>query len=69
MQQLMRFAITTAWCWVVAWSTFKIEQASVSRAESRADPQLSTIRRHVEAAGGELVVTAVFDDKTVRLDV
>jgi diguanylate cyclase (GGDEF)-like protein/PAS domain S-box-containing protein len=28
MQQLMRFAITTACYWAVAWSTFQIEQAS-----------------------------------------
>ena len=42
-------------------------QAVVSRMESRDDHLISTLRRYVEALGGQLEVRAVFDDKTVRL--
>ena len=42
-------------------------QAEVSRTEKRSDHLLSTLRRYVEALGGELEVIARFDDKAVRL--
>jgi hypothetical protein len=45
----------------------KMRQADVSKMERRADHLLSTLRRYVEALGGELEVTANFGDKRVRL--
>jgi transcriptional regulator with XRE-family HTH domain len=38
-------------------------QGHISRIESRNDLYLSTLRAYVEALGGELEVTAVFDDE------
>ena len=40
-------------------------QASVSKIESAADMYLSTLRRYIEALGGELVVSARFPEVTV----
>ena len=45
----------------------EISQAEVSRAEKREDHKLSTLKRYVEALGGELEVFATFGDKKVRL--
>jgi predicted transcriptional regulator len=45
----------------------KIEQGTLSRAERSADPKLSTLRRYVEALGGEIEVRAVFNDKSIKL--
>lgn len=42
-------------------------QADVSRTESREDHRLSTLRRYVEALGGELEVSAVVNGHRVRL--
>lgn len=42
-------------------------QASVSKLERRSDMYLSTLRRLVEAMGGELEITARFPDGDVRL--
>jgi DNA-binding phage protein len=42
-------------------------QSEVSRLEHRADVRLSTLRRYVEALGGEVEVFATFGDKKVRL--
>jgi len=42
-------------------------QSELSRAERRDDHLLSTLRRYVEALGGQLEVFAVFDEKQVRL--
>ena len=42
-------------------------QADVSKLERRDDWKLSTLRRYVEALGGELEVYAAFGDKRVRL--
>lgn len=42
-------------------------QAQVSKQESRDDYLMSTLKRYVEALGGELEVTARFGDKSVRL--
>jgi len=45
----------------------EIAQPEVSRMERRRDYRLSTLRRYVEALGGELDIEAVFGDKRVRL--
>jgi transcriptional regulator with XRE-family HTH domain len=42
-------------------------QADVSRTESREDHRLSTLRRYVEALGGELEVNALVNGRRVRL--
>lgn len=42
-------------------------QPEVSRIESRTDMYLSTLRRFVEAMGGELVIVAEFPDGSVRI--
>lgn len=43
-------------------------QASVSKMERRTDLYLSTLRRYIEAMGGELVLLARFRDGDVRLN-
>ena len=50
--------------------TAKINQADVSRLESRSsfdESLVSTLQRYVEALGGELELTAVFGDKRITL--
>ncbi|MFZ5895095.1 MAG: helix-turn-helix domain-containing protein [Myxococcota bacterium] len=42
-------------------------QSELSRLESRSDHLTSTLRRYVEALGGELEVTAVFGKRRVKL--
>jgi len=42
-------------------------QPEISRAETREDHRLSTLRAYVTALGGELDVVAHFGDKTLRL--
>jgi predicted transcriptional regulator len=42
-------------------------QSEVSRFERRPDVRLSTLKRYVEALGGEIEVYATFGDKRVRL--
>ena len=42
-------------------------QSEVSRLERRQDVRLSTLKRFVEALGGELEIFAAFGDKRVRL--
>jgi transcriptional regulator len=42
-------------------------QASVSKLERRSDMYLSTLRRLVEAMGGEIEITARFPDGEIRL--
>ena len=44
-----------------------IRQPTVSKIERREDVNLNTLRRYVEALGGELHVTAKFADETVEL--
>lgn len=44
-----------------------MSQSEVSRLERRQDFRVSTLRRFVEALGGELEVFAAFGDKRVRL--
>jgi transcriptional regulator with XRE-family HTH domain len=43
-------------------------QASVSKLERRSDIYLSTLRRYVQAMGGELEIRARFPDGEIRLD-
>jgi transcriptional regulator with XRE-family HTH domain len=45
-----------------------IRQSNVSKMERRADLHVSTLRDVVEAMGGELRVTARFDDAEYELD-
>ena len=45
----------------------RMHQGEVSRAEKRRDHLLSTIRRYVDALGGELEVVARLKGKTIRL--
>jgi predicted transcriptional regulator len=45
----------------------EMTQAELSRFERREDRKLSTLRKYVEALGGELEVSAVFGNKRVTL--
>ena len=45
----------------------QMTQGDLSRAEHREDHLVSTLRRYIEALGGELEVTARFGKKKVRL--
>jgi hypothetical protein len=45
----------------------KMAQGDVSVVERRKDHLLSTLRRYVEALGGELEVSAIFGRKRIRL--
>lgn len=44
-----------------------VRQASISKMENQDDVLVSTLRRYVEALGGELEVRARFPDRTVVL--
>jgi len=44
-----------------------VNQAAVSKLENRVDMYVSTLRRFVEAMGGELVISAHFPDGAVRI--
>ena len=48
--------------------TLKIKQASVSKMESQTDMYISTMRKYVEAMGGELEIIAKFPDGNVKVD-
>jgi DNA-directed RNA polymerase specialized sigma subunit len=45
----------------------EMTQSEVSRFEKRSDVRLSTLRKYIEALGGELEISAVLGDKRVRL--
>jgi hypothetical protein len=45
----------------------EMTQSEISRLERRSDVRLSTLKRYVEALGGEVEVFATFGDKRVRL--
>ena len=47
--------------------TAEMTQSELSRLESRGDHRISTLRRYVEALGGELEVSAVFGGRRVKL--
>jgi predicted transcriptional regulator len=42
-------------------------QSELSRLESRADHRISTLRRYVQALGGEIEITAVIGKRRVKL--
>jgi predicted transcriptional regulator len=42
-------------------------QSELSRLESRADHRISTLRRYVEALGGQLEIAAIIGKRRVRL--
>jgi len=48
-------------------SRLGVSQANVSRVERGDDVYLSTLRNYVEALGGELRLSAVFDDEAVDI--
>ena len=50
---------------VAVAAKLELGQASVSKIESAADMYLRTLRRYIEALGGELVVSARFPEGTV----
>lgn len=45
----------------------EMTQSELSRLESRSDHRISTLRRYVEALGGEIEITAVIGKKRVKL--
>jgi predicted transcriptional regulator len=45
----------------------EMSQSELSRLESREDHRISTLRRYVQALGGELEISAVFGKKRVKL--
>ncbi|MBM6596206.1 XRE family transcriptional regulator [Microvirga pudoricolor] len=47
--------------------TLQIGQGSVAKIEKRADMYVSTLRRFIEAMGGELEIVARFPDRDVRI--
>ena len=46
----------------------KTDQAQISRMEQRTDLFVSTVRRYVEALGGQLEIVATFPEATVRIE-
>lgn len=44
-----------------------ISQSELSRLENREDHLTSTLRRYVEALGGELEITAVFGGRRIKI--
>lgn len=46
----------------------RVEQASISKLERRADMYISTLRRYIKAMGGELEITATFAEGEVRIN-
>ena len=49
-------------------NTLKIKQASVSKMEGQTDMYISTMRKYIEAMGGELEIVAKFPDGNIKLD-
>ena len=47
--------------------TLQIKQASVAKIEKRTDMYVSTLRRFIEAMGGELEIVARFPDHAVKI--
>ena|SRR5208283_761608 len=45
----------------------EMTQGQLSRLENREDHLVSTLRRYVEALGGEIEVVARFNDRSIRL--
>lgn len=49
-------------------AVLKINQASIARMERRTDMYIGTLRRFIEAMGGELEIVARFPDRQIRID-
>ncbi len=49
-------------------ATLKIKQASVSKMESQTDMYISTMRKYIQAMGGELEIIAKFPEGNVKVD-
>jgi DNA-binding XRE family transcriptional regulator len=47
--------------------TLQVDQSAVSKLEHRTDMYVSTLRRCIEAMGGQLEIRAVFPQGTVRI--
>jgi hypothetical protein len=47
--------------------SLKIKQASVSKMESQTDMYISTIRKYIEAMGGELEIIAKFPEGSIKV--
>jgi DNA-binding XRE family transcriptional regulator len=47
--------------------TLQVGQAAVAKLEKRTDMYVSTLRRFIEAMGGELEIVARFPDHAVRI--
>ena len=47
--------------------SLKIKQASVSKMESQTDMYLSTIRKYIEAMGGELEIIVKFPEGSIKV--
>ncbi len=45
-----------------------IKQASISKMESQTDMYISTMRKYIEAMGGELEIIANFPDGSIRVE-
>lgn len=45
----------------------KVQPPAVSKAESRPDLHISTLRDHIEALGGELDIIVRFPNETIKL--
>ena len=45
----------------------EMTQSELSRLESRADHRVSSLRRYVEALGGEIEITAIIGGRRVKL--
>lgn len=48
--------------------TMNIKQASVSKMESQTDMYISTIRKYIQAMGGELEIIAKFPEGNISVD-
>ncbi|WP_165068818.1 helix-turn-helix domain-containing protein [Paludisphaera rhizosphaerae] len=46
----------------------KVKPSAVSKIEHRTDVYISTLRKYVEAMGGELEIVARFPDKVIPID-
>jgi transcriptional regulator with XRE-family HTH domain len=46
-----------------------VTQATLSKIEGRNDHLVSTIRKGVEALGGELELTATFGEKKIKIEI
>lgn len=48
--------------------SLEVGQAEVSKMERRTDLYVSTLRRYIEAMGGELEIVAKFPDGSIRIN-